>query len=499
MALPRGYMLDISRTKVPQTNELEKLILCLSRWGYQWLELYTEHTFAFSGHELVWGDASPLTADEVRHLDRFARNHGVELVPSFNTLGHWERWLKHPEYRHLAECPFGWRRPDGHGMLHGSTLCPGPEAEALLADLLAELLPCFSSGQANLGGDEPWELGMGKSRDRCEAEGRQVVYAKHLATVAKVAQRHGKRPAFWADIVLQAPEVIAQLPRETRLLVWGYDAERPWDRELDAVKAAGREAIVCPGTSGWNSLIGRLGNASANLAGAVTAAERHQAMGLLVTDWGDMGHHQFPWVSAVPLALAAPPADPTDLDAAANRAADDWFGGGRVGAALARCAVALGQLSARFPQEIPNANAFHLVWRAPHATLRAVLPQFDPGVWAEVGGELSETEAVLTDLLASPNVTYDQRLTAREMRCNTQMARWAAGRALAFAPRGPHPAAPSLVELRRLGQVVLGEFETLWLARNRPGGLHESSARIRRVLASDPTEPPRAAGPEPMT
>ena len=85
------------------------------------------------------------------------------------------------------------------------------------------------------------------------------------------------------------------------------------------------------------------------------------------------------------------------------------------------------------------------------------------------------------------------------MRCNAQMARLAAGRALAFDPRGPHPAAPSLVELRRLGQVVLGEFETLWLARNRPGGLHESSARIRRVLASDPTEPPRADVPEPIT
>jgi len=491
-----GYMLDISRTKVPQMIELERLIDRLARWGYGWLELYTEHTFAFAGHELVWSDASPLTPEEVRQLDAYAAQQGLELRPNFNTLGHWERWLKHPEYRHLAECPFGWTRPDGHGMPHGSTLAPGPEAEAMLESLLADFLPHFSSGTVNLGGDEPWELGMGKSRERCEREGRHAVYIQHLAAVAQLAQVNGKRPAFWADIVMEAPEVIAQLPPETRLLIWGYEAGEPWAERLAAVKAAGREAIVCPGTSGWNSLLGRLDTATTNLVEAIEAARHHQAAEVLVTEWGDFGHHQFPWVTAIPLALAAPEADPRDIDAAEARAAADWFGGGSVGKELAALARALGMVGALATSNPHNANALHLVWRAEHTALREVLPKHPRDIWPEMREALQPLQARLEALLKRDDLTDDQRLTAREMHCNAAMAAHACHRAMAFHPAGPMAGAPPLSALRRDGQIILGAFENLWLARNRPGGLHESSTRIRDMLASDPTERPRAQRPK---
>ena len=49
---------------------------------------------------------------------------------------------------------------------------------------------------------------------------------------------------------------------------------------------------VCPGTSSWNSLTGRLDNATKNLYEAASAGANHQATGYLVTDWGDHGHHQ---------------------------------------------------------------------------------------------------------------------------------------------------------------------------------------------------------------
>ena len=55
----RGYMLDISRCKVPHLNEIKSRIRSLAKCQINHLELYMEHTFAFKNHSQVWGDASP--------------------------------------------------------------------------------------------------------------------------------------------------------------------------------------------------------------------------------------------------------------------------------------------------------------------------------------------------------------------------------------------------------------------------------------------------------
>ena len=58
----RGFMLDISRCKVPTMRELGLLVDRLALFKFNRLELYTEHTYAFEGHEIVWADARPLTS-----------------------------------------------------------------------------------------------------------------------------------------------------------------------------------------------------------------------------------------------------------------------------------------------------------------------------------------------------------------------------------------------------------------------------------------------------
>ena len=57
-------MLDISSDKVPTMGTLKQLVEILEKFNYNQLQLYTEHTFAYSKHEAVWKDASPMTAQE---------------------------------------------------------------------------------------------------------------------------------------------------------------------------------------------------------------------------------------------------------------------------------------------------------------------------------------------------------------------------------------------------------------------------------------------------
>src|SRR5437879_309045 len=50
----RGVMLDISRDRVPTMAELRKTVDLLAALKFNHLQLYTEHTFAYRGHEEVW-------------------------------------------------------------------------------------------------------------------------------------------------------------------------------------------------------------------------------------------------------------------------------------------------------------------------------------------------------------------------------------------------------------------------------------------------------------
>jgi hypothetical protein len=88
-------------------------------------------------------------------------------------------------------------------------------------------------------------------------------------------------------------------------LNWGYEANHPFDREAALFAKAKIPFYVCPGTSTWQTLIGRHDNALANLRAAARAGRRHGAMGYLITDWGDGGHPQPLAVSYLPCLAGA--------------------------------------------------------------------------------------------------------------------------------------------------------------------------------------------------
>ncbi len=298
----RSYMLDISRDKVPTMGTLKQLVEILEKFNYNQLQLYTEHTFAYSEHEAVWKDASPMTAQEIRELDLFCAMHGIDLVPNQNSFGHLERWLVKPEYNHLAELPRGGAPlPWGGFKKDPTTLCPtDPASLDFLASLYDELLPNFESRLFNIGCDETFDLlGEGRSADAVKEKGEGRVYLDFLLKVAELVRKRGKRPMFWGDVILRHPELVPELPKDLIALDWGYEGNHPFMDEAAKFAAAGLDFYVCPGTSSWNSLAGRVENMRENMIAAERAGHTYGAKGFMVTDWGDGGHWQ-------PLAASLP-------------------------------------------------------------------------------------------------------------------------------------------------------------------------------------------------
>jgi hypothetical protein len=272
----RGVLLDISRGKVPTLATLKDLVDFMASLKLNLLMLYTEHVFRFRRHPLIGRSASPMAAEELRELDEHARARHVELVPTLQSLGHMHQILGHERYQSLAESERKW------------SLSPSVEGTyALLDDLYAEYLGNFSSPWLNANCDEPVDLGKGLSKSRADAEGVEALFASHVRRVQELAAKHGKKTMIWADFLFEHPEAFALLPDGLLLIDWWYEANHDFDRVR---RLQGRPFFVAAGTSGWNTLFPRVGNALANIRGYAQAVKRHGGEGLLVTEWGDGGH-----------------------------------------------------------------------------------------------------------------------------------------------------------------------------------------------------------------
>lgn len=296
----RGVMLDVSRGRVPKLETLLDLAERLADFKINELQLYTEHTFAYRKYKSVWKSWGALTAAEIRKLDARCRELGIDLVPNQNSFGHLRHFLEHPKLQRLAEVAEPYEDSSKEFVRRPSTLAPNyPGTIPFLRELYAELLPNFSSKFFNVGCDETWDLGRGQSKNLCEKIGKGRVYLDFLKRIHREVSQRGQRMMFWGDIILKYPSLIRELPKNVIALNWGYEANHPFAKEAAKFAKAKIPFYICPGTSSWQTLIGRHDNALANLNAAAKAGKKFGASGYLICDWGDGGHPQ-------PLAVSWP-------------------------------------------------------------------------------------------------------------------------------------------------------------------------------------------------
>ena len=449
----RGVMLDISRDKVPTMETLCRVVDLLAELKINHLELYTEHTFAYRNHKEVWENASPMTADEVRALGDYCAERFIELVPNQNSFGHLHRWLKHPRYRELAECPDGYVTPWGEKRNLPFSLNPlDPRSLALIDELYEELFPNFRSEFFNVGCDETFDLGQGKSKAECERIGKGRVYLDFLLKIYERVKRNDKSMLFWGDIVLNHPELIAELPKDVTALVWGYEADHPFDEQCAKFAKAKIPFYVCPGTSTWNSIAGRTDNALKNLQAAADAGLKHGAIGYLITDWGDNGHWQPLPVSFLAYAAGASFAwsgKTTKLEDALNRHVflDD------------------AQVMGTFAHDLGNAylHAGHTLFNA--SALFRLLQQDNIDALKEKI-TVAEAESFIRSTLERLSGAKINAVMTREFTLAAKML-------LAGLAR---------INGQSMDPAILEEFQALWLIRNRPGGLSDSIKPLQRRL-----------------
>ena len=292
----RGIMQDISRNKIPTMDTLYKLVDFMADLKLNHFQLYIEgFSYGYTSFPEVWSDGTPVIGEEMRLLDRYCKERFIEFVPNQNSFGHMTPWLQRREFNHLAICPDGCEAPWGK---YDMPIALNPLDEGsieLLEKMYGDLLPYFSSQYFNVGCDETFDLGQGKSREQCVKLGKGRVYLDFLMKIYEVLKKQGRKMMFWGDIIVKYPELISELPKDIIALEWGYNPDQPCSEDCEKFERSGIKYYVCPGTRTWNSITGFTGHMKSNLLNAAIRGKEHGASGYLNTDWGEGGHwHTLP-------------------------------------------------------------------------------------------------------------------------------------------------------------------------------------------------------------
>lgn len=292
--LNRGILLDISRDKIPTNETLFGIIDKLSLMRINELQLYIQgYSYEYSGYEHMFPDETPITKSEMKQLAAYAKSKFIKLIPNMNCLGHMDMWLEQMELKGLAECPDGFLFKSLYHRQPG-TIAPYDErAFHFITGLIDDLSECFDSGVFNVNLDEPYELGMGKSRHEAERTGTAKVYIDYVNKLNEYLNAKGYDMMMWGDVIFNHPDAIPLLPKNITLLDWIYEGSASFKNHAEEVEKEGFRYYVCPGTSSWCSLLGRSDNMKSNIQDAAEAAKAYHAHGILTTDWGDMGHWQY--------------------------------------------------------------------------------------------------------------------------------------------------------------------------------------------------------------
>ena len=147
-----GVMLDVSRNAVLKVDEVKRIMRYLKKMGYNTVELYSEDTYEINGEPYFGYMRGRYTGAEIKEIDGYARELGIELIPCIQTLAHFTNLVRHAVYHPIV---------DTQDIL----LIDEPKTYEFIERMFQTLAENFTSRNVNIGMDEAHMVGLGQYLD----------------------------------------------------------------------------------------------------------------------------------------------------------------------------------------------------------------------------------------------------------------------------------------------------------------------------------------------
>jgi len=291
----RGISDDMSRGQVSTLENLKKIIRFLSRYKMNVYMPYIEDIFSISAFPRIGRERGAITVAEWEELQTFALRYHVQIIPIFQTLGHYENILLDTDFHPIAEFPGA-----------ASLEVLNPETYKFLAKAFAEVVPAFSGSFFHIGADESWDVGKFKTKGLVDRFGIASVHARHYQKVYDLLKPYNKKIMMYGDIILNHPTILNEIPKDIIVIDWQYHVTNNYS-STEVFKKAGQPFIVSPGTHNWGNWFPDLTDAALNISKIAEDGKRNGALGSICSNWGDYGgmnlrefnYHPFAYSAAV--------------------------------------------------------------------------------------------------------------------------------------------------------------------------------------------------------
>jgi hypothetical protein len=273
----RGITDDISRGQISTLENFKKIVKFCAKYKMNVYSPYIEDVFQFKNHPEIGKNRGALTKAECKELDAFAKQHFVEVIPIFETLGHWENILIHPEYAKYAEFP-------GAQTVNVSD----EKVYALLDEMIGEIASCFSSPYFNIAADESWDVGLGVNKERVKKSDLATVHAEHYKRVFEIVKKYGKKSMMYGDIILDKPAILKMIPKDVTMVDWHYGANLDYSSP-EIFSTAGFPYVVSPAVWNFTGPFPNFLNTFVNIKYLNQDGFENGSLGILCSNWNDFG------------------------------------------------------------------------------------------------------------------------------------------------------------------------------------------------------------------
>lgn len=249
-----GAMIDSARCAVPTVTSVKKMLDHLALMGYDMVLMYTEDTTQLDKRPYFGYMRGRYTKAELREIDAYAWEYGIEVIPCLECYGHMGKYLIWPEAAPIKDT--------------GNVLLAREEQTfAFLDELIGEISGCFRSKRIHIGMDEAWDMGRGAFLDKNGYVSPVEIFDEYMERVIAITNKYGLKPMMWSDMYFRVnspsngyydkeiviPEKTRNvIPKEIQLVFWHY-GEKPWcdDYMLQKHMDLGRDVIFAGGLWSW--------------------------------------------------------------------------------------------------------------------------------------------------------------------------------------------------------------------------------------------------------
>lgn len=219
-------MVDVSRNGVPTVKSFFTLADKLALMGYNMIMVYIEDILKLPTKQYFGYMRGRYTADELKAIDDYCFDYGIEVIPCLECYGHMEKYLIWGEAYDIKDTA-------------SVLLAREPKTFEFLDELIKTASSCVRSKKIHIGMDESWDMGRGKFLTKHGYVEPFEIFTEYMAELSKILDKYELSPYMWSDMYFRfcdtsgaqlyyskdfnIPKEIADgIPSNMTLVFWHY-------------------------------------------------------------------------------------------------------------------------------------------------------------------------------------------------------------------------------------------------------------------------------------